>query len=326
MLRTLVLLLAVAAPILARPPALSAADTEVQKRPRTIAILGAAVSDVDWFRVGMADVGLAEGPDLVVEPRLTEGRLERYGPLAREMAARPPAVVVAIGNLAALAAKQNLPGIPVVFAGVPDPVGAGFVRSLERPGGALTGIATSTPDLLVRQLEILKEAVPSTARVALVWNPGSPAKVAEVEEARAAGSRLGIELFSIPLRRPLDVVRVSQGLAGSRADAMVALSDPLISYHADVLGEAAAARGIPLVFQEPQGVDHGGLIGYGASLAQQVRRAAFFVDRILKGESPAALAVEPPARLELAINMKTARALKLRIPPVLRRRADRVVR
>lgn len=326
-MRALLLALAVASPLLGCPPAaLAGGDVGAQGRPRVVAFLGSSADELALFREGMAGAGLAEGPDLAIEPRLTEGRLERYGSLARELLARPPAVVVAVGSVAAVAAKQHLPATPVVFAGVPDPVGAGLVRSLERPGGALTGITSSTPDLLTRQLALLKEVAPAVARVALVWNPSSPGTTAAIQQARAAAPGLGMELFSIPVRKPPDLARVPQGLAGSRADAMVVLADPVITYHTHVLAEHAAARGIPAVYQDPQGVDQGGLISYGAPLGPQIRRTAFFVDRILKGESPALLAVEPPVRLELAVNIRTARSLGLKVPPALRRRADRVVR
>jgi putative ABC transport system substrate-binding protein len=325
--RALLLALAVASAVAAALPAGATAqgDGAAQGRPRVVAFLGSSAREVAAFRRGMADVGLTEGPALAVEPRLTEGRLERYGPLAKGLAERPPAVAVAVGEVAALILKHHLPGTPVVFVGVPDPVGSGLARSLGSPGGQLTGITSSAPDLLVRQLELLKEAVPRVGRVAIVWNPSSPGKTVEVDRARAAAPGLGIELFSIPVHRPSDLIRVPQGLDGSRADAMVALADAVIDAHGVALAQHAAARRIPAVFQDPKGADHGALIGYGAPLGPQIRRAAFFVDRILKGESPARLPVEPPARLELAINMTTARALEIEVPPALELRADRVV-
>ena len=277
------------------------------------------------FREGMRELGYVEGRDVVLEPRQAEGDMARLPELARELVQQNVDVIVAGGTYGAQVAKAATKVIPIVVHGVADMAESGLVASLAKPGGNVTGVAVAFPETAAKQLEIMQEVMPRAKRVAVLWpGPGSPffARQRKELEARAA-SRFALT-WHAP-RAQGELQPTLQTIQKSRADFLVALSDAFYFAHRRELVRLVAAARIPAVYGFREYVDDGGLISYGASLTESTRRAAGYVDRILKGAKPADLPVQMPAKLELAVNTKAARELGLRVPQSLLARADIVV-
>ena len=232
------------------------------------------------------------------------------------------------GTLGALAAQQATTTIPIVFAAVGDPVGEGLVASLSRPGGNVTGLSTNSPELASKSLELLKQAVPRMTRVALLLKPDAMpdrARKDRLELWDAAARALGVRLQVVEARRPEDLYRAFADMTKARADALTVIATPLFDTERRRLVELAAARRLPAVYTFRSYVEGGGLMSYGPDLPDLFRRAATYVDKILKGAKPGDLPVEQPTKFELAINLKTAKTLGLTIPPALLQRADQVI-
>jgi putative ABC transport system substrate-binding protein len=280
------------------------------------------------FLQGLRDLGYVEGRNIVIEYRSAEGKQERLPALAAELIALKVDVLVAPGTLAALAAKQATRALPIVFAAAGDPVTDGLVTSLARPGGNVTGSANLHVDLVGKCLEQLKQAVPGVTRVAVLWQPGAMGERTEknmLKEAEVAARALAVRLQFAEARGPSDVDRVFSDMARARADALTVLPSAMFISERRRLVDLAAKNRLPAVYPSRDSVDAGGLMSYGPDLADVFRRAATYVDKILKGAKPADLPVEQPTKFELVINMKTAKALGLTIPPSLLGRADQVV-
>jgi len=228
----------------------------------------------------------------------------------------------------ALAAKQATSTIPIVFFSVSDPVGSGLVNSLARPGGNVTGLSNVSPELIGKNLELLKEIVPQIRRVAVLWEPGAigegPARRSRIE-ADAAARALGLQLQSVEVKRPGDIARAFADMTTARVGAMTVLSSPLLFAESKSLARLAAKNRLPTVYTAREHVDAGGLISYGPNFVDSIRRSATFVDKILKGAKPGDLPIEQPTKFELVINMKTAKALGVTIPQTLLLRADQVI-
>lgn len=275
------------------------------------------------FDDALRKLGYVEGRNLVIERRFADGKPERLPALAAELVALDVDVIVTGSNPVIAAVKQATPKIPIVMATSRDPVGSGLIASLARPGGNVTGL-TGDPatDLQGKRLELLKEAVPRAARVALLWNPASPGAETAKASVEAAARTLGIRTQVVEVRGRDELERAFAAMAGDQADALVVLPDPLtFTARAQVVALAAKYR-LPAVYHAREVVEIGGLMSYGPSLAEQFRQAAAYVDRILKGAKPSDLAVEQATKLELVINMNTARTLGLAVPRSLRVRAD----
>jgi putative ABC transport system substrate-binding protein len=280
------------------------------------------------FRQGLRDLGYVEGRNLVIEYRDAEGKLERLPALAAELVALKVDVIVAVSTLEALAAKQATRTIPIVFAVAADPVTSGLVTSLARPGGNVTGLSNLAPELVGKRLEQLKQAVPAVSRVAVLWQPGALGERTEkdmLKGAEVAGRALGVRLQFVEARGPADFARALSEMTRARAGALTVLTSAMFANERRRLVDLAAKNRLPAVYGLREYVDAGGLMSYGPSIADLFRRAATYVDRILKGRKPGDLPVEQPTKFELLINLKTAKALGLTIPPSLLGRADEVI-
>jgi len=280
------------------------------------------------FLQSLRDLGYVEGRNVVIEYRFAEGTLERYPALAAELVSLKVDVILAPITPAVLAAKQATRTIPIVFTAVGDPITDGLVTSLARPGGNVTGLSLLSPELVGKCLEQLKQAVPGVSRVAVLWQPGAAPERTEqdmLKEAEVAARALGVRLQLVEARAPAELDRAFSGMSRARAGALTVLSGNMFFSERKQLVDLAAKNRLPTVFPFREFVDAGGLMAYGPDLADLFRRAATYVDKILKGANPGDLPVEQPTKFELVINLKTARALGLTIPPSLLQRADQVI-
>jgi putative ABC transport system substrate-binding protein len=276
------------------------------------------------FLQGMREHGYIDGQNFVLEIRAAEGRFERLPGLAAELV-RSKVAVILVGAAGPLrAAKDATNTIPIVMASVGDPVGTGFIASLERPGGNITGVAAATVPR-TRVLERIKEVVPNVSRLAVLANPGDRSAVLGLKDWQQIAIRAGIEAQPFEVDKPEGFEEAFAGIARARADALVVLGDALMFSSRARIANLAAKNRIPAIYAQKEYVDSGGLISYGTDLADVFRRSAGFVDKILKGANPAELPVELPTKYELAINLATAKALGLTISASLRAKADRLV-
>jgi putative ABC transport system substrate-binding protein len=281
------------------------------------------------FRQGLRDLGYIQGRNIVIEIRDAEGKYERLPALAAELVALKVDVIVTGGGTPpALAAKQATKTIPIVFASAPDPVTDGLVASLARPGGNVTGLSNINPELVGKCLEQLKQAVPGVSRVAVLWQPGFMDERTDREMLKAedvAARALGVRLQVVEARGPADLDRAFSDMTKARAGALTVLPSAMLFTERRRLVDLATKTRLPAVYPQKEFVEAGGLMAYGPSLADLFRRAATYVDKILRGAKPADLPVEQPTKFELIINLKTAKALGLTIPPSLLQRADQVI-
>jgi putative ABC transport system substrate-binding protein len=280
------------------------------------------------FRQGLRDLGYVEGRNLLIEYRDVEGKYERLPALAAELVALKIDVIVTGGTPQSLAAKQATTTIPIVFAAAADPIGSGLVTSLARPGGNITGFSVITPELVGKSLEQLKQAVPGVRRVAVLWQPGGFGERTEkdiLKGAEVAGRALGVRLQFVEAQGAADFDRAFSDMTRARAGALTVSATNAFFIERRRLVDLAAKNRLPAVYQLREFVDAGGLMAYGPNLADVFRRAATYVDKILKGANPADLPVQQPTKFELVINLKTAKALGLDVPLQLLYRADEVI-
>jgi putative tryptophan/tyrosine transport system substrate-binding protein len=281
------------------------------------------------FLQGLRDLGYVEGRNVVVEYRDAEGKSERLPALAAELVALKVDVILAVtGTPQALAAKQATRTIPIVFTSVADPVTSGLVTSLARPGGNVTGLSSLSPELVGKWLELLTQAVPGVSRVAALWQPGGLGERTEqdmLKKADVAARALGVRLQFVEARGPADIDRVFSDMTRARAGVLTVLPSSMFFNGRRRLVDLAAKNRLPAVYPQREFVDAGGLMAYGPNVADIFRRAATYVDKILKGAKPGELPVEQPQKFELVINLKTAKTLGLTIPPSLLARADEVI-
>jgi putative ABC transport system substrate-binding protein len=281
---------------------------------------------VEAFRQGLRTFGWVEGQNIVIEWRFAEGRFDQLPELATELVRLNVAAIVAAPTPAAVAAKKATGTIPLVMVNVSDPVGLGLVASLARPGGNATGVSYSVGvETFGKALELLKEAVPSVRRVAFLANAASPARAPVIKDLRIAAGSLGIQLQLVEAEHPDDFNAVFARITRERAEALVVAADSMFIIHRARLAHLAARNRLPAMYGIREHAETGGLMSYGPSSIANYRRSAFFVDKILKGVPPGDLPVEQPSEFELVINLKTAKALGLTIPPSLLTRADQVL-
>jgi len=310
---------------------LAAEAQQAAKIPRIGYLTGSLAASPhlpEAFRQGLRDLGYVESRNVVIEYRDAEGKLERLPALAAELVALKVDVIVAGGTPVALAAKQATRTLPIVFAAAADPVTDGLVTSLARPGGNVTGLSALTPELVGKRLELLKQAVPEVSRVAVLWQSGGQGERTEkdlLKGAEGAAPALGVRLQFVEARGPVDVDRAYSDMTRERADALTILPSPMFFIERRRLVDLAAKNRLPAVYPRREFVDSGGLMAYGPNGADMYRRAATYVDKILKGAKPGDLPIEQPAKFELVINLKTAKALGLTIPQSLLGRADEVI-
>jgi putative tryptophan/tyrosine transport system substrate-binding protein len=294
----------------------------------TIGFLGAAPSvesqRVAAFEQRLRELGWIEGRTVAIEYRWAEGRSERYAENAAELVRLKVDVIVTSATPPTLAAKQATEVIPIVFATLSDPVGTGLVASLARPGGNVTGLANQLSDTGGKKLELLREVVPGLRRLAIMANLGNPASVLDMREAQATARTIGLEVTTSEIRQAKDIAPAFEALK-DRADALYLSPDPLMNTHRIRINILAVGARLPTMHGHREYVEAGGLMSYGHNLPNQFRRAADFVDKILRGAKPADIPVEQPTKFDLIINVTAAKALGLDIPPTLLARADEVI-
>jgi putative ABC transport system substrate-binding protein len=279
----------------------------------------------NWFRQGLRDVGLLEGQNIAFEYRHAEGVPARLAEVAAELVHRPVDLIATYGTPPALAAKQATTTIPIVMIGIGDPVGAGLVASLARPGGNITGNTILGPDLAGKRLQLTQEVLPSVSRVAFLWNPDNASHLAQLAELQVAAQTLGINLLPIALRSSNEFDSAFAVIVSERADAFFMTNDPLHVMNLGRIVDFLAKNRLPGLFLTRENVVAGGFMSYGASLPDLFRRGALYAHKILQGTKPADLPVEQPTTFQLVINLKTAKALGLTVPPRVLARADEVI-
>ncbi len=327
-LRTVGLIVTLALGLLLAP--LAADAQQAAKVPRIGGLVGAsremALHNIEAFRQGLRELGYVEGQSIAIEWRYADGKLERFPDLAAELIRLKVDVIVAGVTAAALAAKNATKTIPIVMGAVGDPIGSGLVASLARPGGNVTGPSLLAPELVGKQLELLRETVPGVSRVAVLSNPANPiSQKLMLTEAEVAARSLGVQLLILGPRGPDEFDSAFAAMIRERAGALLVLADVGFFHHRIRIAELVAKSRLPAMFGLREHVEAGGLMAYGANVRDSWRRAVTYVDKILKGAKPADLPVEQPTRFELVINLKTAKVLGLTIPQSILIRADQVI-
>jgi putative ABC transport system substrate-binding protein len=281
--------------------------------------------ELEEFRRGLRELGYVEGENVVIEQRYAHGALDRLPGLAAELVRLKVDVIVVGGTHDAKAAKAATTAIPVVFTLAGDPVGGGLVVSLARPGGNVTGLSNLQAELSGKQLQLLKEAVPHVSRMAVLYNPANPNNAVHLEGARTAARSLAVQLQVIEVRSPNELVSAFSAMARGGAGALLTLADPVFGTDPQRLAKLAVENRLPAMFFEKEFVDAGGLMSFGTNISDQFRRAAVYVDKILKGTKPADIPVEQPTRFSLAINMESAKTLGIVFPTGILIQATEVV-
>jgi putative ABC transport system substrate-binding protein len=306
-----------------------AARAQQAGRLPTIGYLGAGASTAEspWtaaFMQRLRELGWIEGRTIAVETRWAEGRSDRYAEIAADLVQLKVAVIVTHSTAPVIAAKQATSVIPIVFAGAGDPVATGLVASLARPGGNVTGLSIQHTDLGRKRLGLLREVVPGLRRLAIMANGSAPNALLEVDEVQTAARTLGLEVATSDIRRAEDIAPAIEALKG-RAEALYVQADPLFNTNRVRINDLALSARLPTVSGFREFIDAGCLMSYGANLPDLFRRAADFVDKILRGAKPGDLPVEQPTKFDLVVNLTTAKALGLTVPSSLLARADAVI-
>jgi len=299
-------------------------------RPRRIGVLLVASAreskEVRNFREGLRDAGYAEGRDALIEWRSANGSNDRISELAVDLVQRDPEVIVAETTPGVRAVKQATSIIPIVMTVVSDPVGSGLVANLARPGGNVTGLSVMGSELGVKRLQLLKDTVPELSRVAVLWNPDARAQTKTIDELKQAAHSLSLQLSLVPVRAEKEIGAAFATINRTHAQAICVLSDAQLLVHRGRLLDLASKARIPAIYIERRFVDDGGLMSYGVDWAQQWRRAAGYVDKILKGTLPGDLPIEQPTKLEFVVNLGAAKAIGLVIPESVLLRADDIIK
>jgi putative ABC transport system substrate-binding protein len=307
------------------------ADAQQTKKVPRIGLLFAAtlsyqLDRVEAFRQGLRELGYVEGKNIVIEYRSAEGKFDRLPALAAELVGLKVDVIVSGGPQATRPAKKATATIPIIMAFDSDPVGNGFVASLARPGGNITGLATLAPELSGKQLELLKEIVPKLSRVAVLGTSTQPGNAQALREVGGAAGAFGVQVQYLNVEDPEDIETAFRAGSKGRADAVLVLPSPVLNSHRTQVADLTAKNRRPAMYSGSGYVDAGGLMSYAHNIIDLYRRAATYVDKILKGAKPADLPVEQPTKFELIINLKAAKQIGLTIPPNVLARADKVIK
>jgi putative ABC transport system substrate-binding protein len=276
-------------------------------------------------RQGLRELGYVEGQNIVLEPRWADGRHERLPELAADLVRLKVDVIVSSATPASRAAKAATSSIPIVIVAVGEPVKMGLVAGLARPGGNVTGLSLLTTELSGKRLELLAQVVRNMHRVAILMNPDNPVTAVFLEETRVASQKLGVQLQPLEARNPREIEQVFDAAPGERAAGLIVFDDPVLWSHRKQIVALAAKRRLPAMYGFREFVDEGGLMSYGPDRVDHYRRTALYVDKILRGAKPGDLPVEQPTKFEFSVNLKTAKALGLVIPPALLSRADQII-
>jgi putative tryptophan/tyrosine transport system substrate-binding protein len=290
-------------------------------------VSGTPLSHGQWvaaFVQRLRELGWTEGRTIAIEYRWAEGRLDRYTEIAAEFARIKVDVIFAAGTPAAAAAKQATSVIPIVFAGAGDPVGSGLVAGLARSGGNVTGLSSQQTDTTGKRLELLREIVPSLGRLAILANIDNPVAQLDMRQVETSAGKFGLSVATLEIRRSQDIEPAFDTLKG-RADALYVATDPLVLTNRVRINTLALGVRLPTVYGSREYIEAGGLMSYGPNYSDLFRRAADFVDKILRGAKPTNLPVEQPTKFDLVINLTTAKALGIEMPPTLLARADEVI-
>ncbi|PYO10854.1 MAG: ABC transporter substrate-binding protein [Candidatus Rokuibacteriota bacterium] len=324
MIRRRALAVAVLLGLLAVPLAVRA---QPAGKPYRVGVLSgsSAVADpaIQAFRESLQALGWVDGRNIAIELRFADGHMDRLASLAAELVRLDVRVIVAGPSTVAQAARQATATIPIVMTGVGDPVKLGFVKSLSHPGGNMTGLASLLPELEAKSFQLLAELVPGLTSVAVLLNPDNP--LHDVKDAEAAAKLVGLQLVTVRARTPEEFTAAFDAIVKAHAGAVDIWGDPVFGRHRTALIDHAMRSRLPTMFKGKPNVVAGGLVAYGPDFVDIYRRAASYVDKILRGIKPADLPVEQPTKLELIINLKTAKALGLTIPPLMLLRADQVI-
>src|SRR5215472_841854 len=309
----------------------SPAEPQQTKKVPRIGFLSAAslsplAARVEAFRQGLRELGYVEGKNIVIEWRSSGGRLDHVSELAAELVGLKVDVIVAAGPVDTRAAKEATNTIPIVMGFDTDPVASGFIASLARPGGNITGLSSLAPELSGKRLELLKEIVRKLSRVAVLGTSTNPGNAQALREAELAAGAFGVVLRYLDVQGPKDIDSAFQSASKGRAEAVLTLGSPVLNSQRTQVAELAVKSRLPTIYPRPEYVEDGGLMTYGPNINDLFRRAATYVDKILKGAKPADLPVEQPKKFELIINLKTAKQIGVTIPPTVLARADRVIR
>jgi putative ABC transport system substrate-binding protein len=292
----------------------------------TVASLSSNAARNDAFRQGLRELGYVEGKNIVIEWRSGEGKPGRLPALAADLVGLKVDIIVTAGPQATRTAREATVTIPIVMAFDTDPIGNGFVASLARPGGNITGLSALSPELGGKQLELLKEIVPKLSRVAVLGNSNEPHNQKSLKEIELTAGAFGVQLQPLDVLSPRDIETAFRAATKGHADALVALASVVLTDDRTQIANLALKDRLPAIYYDPRYVEAGGLMSYATSFTDLSRRAATYVDKILKGAKPAELPVEQPTKFELVINLKTAKQIGLRIPANVLARADRVIR
>lgn len=296
-----------------------------------VGFLGASTAEqaghlLKAFKQGLRERGYEEGKTIVIETRFADGKLDRLPALAAELVALKVDVILAPPHAAAQAAKKAAPNTPIVFALIGDPVAAGFAQSLARPGSNMTGLSTINVELGAKRLELLKEAFPKTTRVAVLYNPGDTTNELQLTKIEQAAKILGLQLLPLSVKQTEEFEPAFARIQRERADALIVVENPINFTQRRTVVAFAEKNRLPTMYALKEFVDAGGVMSYSVSFAEQVRSAATYVDKILKGAKPGDLPIEQPTRIELILNLKSADAQGFKIPQSLLLRADQVIR
>jgi putative tryptophan/tyrosine transport system substrate-binding protein len=284
----------------------------------------ARASRIEALRAGLRDLGYVEGKNIVIEFRWAE-RVEQLPELAAELVRMNVDIIFAPSSTMVEPARQATKTIPIVFANHADPIGSGHVASLPRPGGNITGLSMLLTDLVAKELEILAQAIPHATRIGVLWNPTTPSHQLALPAVETAGEKLGVRLVVVPARTADDFEGAFSTMSQAGVAGLLVVASPLFTIQRAPLAELALKHRLPEMVGTREEAEAGGLMSYGADLNDLVRRAALYIDKILKGEKPADLPVEQASKYQLVINLKTAKALGLEVPPTLLARADEVI-
>ena len=286
---------------------------------------GAGGTYIQALREGLHELGYVEGQNLLLEIRWAEGKPDLLQGLAAELLSTGPDVLITSGSEAILTLKRATGVVPIIMATVMDPVALGIVASLAHPGGNLTGLAILSLELTSKRLQLLKETVPRLSRVAVLLNPANPGNVLMLKEVETACQTLGLRWHGVVVRGPDELASAFEAIRGTQSNGILAIEDSMLVSHRSRIVETVARTRLPAMYAFRQFVDAGGLMSYGPNIPETFRRAAVFVDKILKGAKPGDLPVEQPTKFELVINLKTAKALGLTIPQSVLVRADEII-
>jgi putative tryptophan/tyrosine transport system substrate-binding protein len=281
---------------------------------------------LNTFRQGLRALGYIEGQNIVIEYRFTDGKFDRLAELAAELIHQKVDLLIAVTTNAAVAAKKVTREIPIFFIGVSDPVTAGLIDSLPRPGGNITGLTNIAPALAGKRLELLKETVPKLSRVAVLWDPQNPGSIPQWKESQLAARELGLQLYSMEVSSADKYESAFKQATRAHSNALAATLNPLANSNQKLVVELATKNRLPAIYASVNYVERGGLMSYAQNIAADGRDASRMVDKLLKGAKPADIPVEQPTKFEFVINLKTAKALNLTIPQSVLYRADKVIK